>query len=87
MIDFIDKTAEKAGTPISRKNMMALQGFEAITTTFNEDDSITETNIEGNTLTTKISDDGGIVEIFVGEKTIIKTTKMSDGGNVEEVIS
>jgi YD repeat-containing protein len=84
MIDFIDKTAEKAGTPISRKNMMALQGFETITTVFNEDGSITETNAEGHTLTTTFNEDGSITEVFVGEKTIMKVTTFDESGNLIE---
>lgn len=71
MIDFIDKTSEQNGTPINRENLMALQGFQAQTTTFNKDGSITQTNGYGHTLTTWI-DDGSIMQVFKGEKTITK---------------
>lgn len=72
MIDFIDKTSSQNGTPINRKNLMAMQGFEAITTTFNSDGSITETNASGQKKTTVFNADGSITEKFVGEKTITK---------------
>ena len=32
MVEFIDKTTEQAGTPINRKNLMAMQGFVATET-------------------------------------------------------
>ena len=91
MIEFIDKTSEQAGTPINRKNFMALQGFEAQTTTFNEDGSITETNAMGHTKTTTFGVDAEgnstVKETFVGEKTITKTTTFNQDGSVSEVIS
>lgn len=87
MIEFIDKTSEQSGTPLNREKMMAIQGFEAKTTVFNDDGSITETNAEGHTLTTKFNEDGSITETFVGEKTIIKTTRFNDDGSIEEVLS
>ena len=87
MIDFIDKTTEKAGTPINRKNMMALQGFIAKTTVFNADGSITETNADGDIKTTVFNSDGSITETFVGEKTITKTTTFNSDGSITEVIS
>ena len=87
MKDFIDSTSEKAGTPINRKNMMAVQGFDAVTTVFNADGSIVETNADGETLTTTFAGDGSIVETFKGEKTITKTTTFKSNGNIEEVLS
>ena len=87
MTDFIDKTSEKNGTPLNRENMMALQGFQAKTTAFNDDGSITETNSKNETLTTTVNADGSITETFVGEKTITKTTTFNADGSITEVIS
>lgn len=87
MRDCIDKTAEKNGTPINRELLMAIQGFEAKTTTFNDDGSITETNGLGHTKTTRFNADGSITEVFVGEKTITKTTKFNANGSISEVVS
>ena len=86
MVDFIDKTSEQSGTSINRENLMAIQGFIASDTTFNNDGSITETNIKGETLTTVFNDDGSISETFVGEKTITKTTTFNTDGSITEAI-
>lgn len=75
MIEFIDKTSEKNGTPISRETLMAMQGFLGKETVFNEDGSVTETNSKGETLTIS-SENGVIVETFVGEKKITKKTEI-----------
>ena len=83
MIEFIDKTSQKAGTPINRANLMAIQGFVSKTTVFNDDGSITETNANGETLTTVFNEDGSITETFVGKQTITKTTTFTDNGVVE----
>ena len=58
MVEFIDKTTEQAGTPINRKNLMAIQGFVAETTVFNDDGTITKTNGNGETLTITFNIDG-----------------------------
>lgn len=87
MVEFIDKTSEQNGTPLNRENLMAIQGFVAKTTVFNNDGSITETNANGHTKTTVFNADGSITETFVGEKTITKTTIFSDDGKISEVIS
>lgn len=87
MVDFKDKTSEAKGTPINRAALMAIQGFQAKTTTFNADGSITETNADGHTLTTQFNEDGSITETFVGEKTITKTTTFGEDGSITEVIS
>jgi hypothetical protein len=86
MRDFIDKTSASSGTLLNRSNMMALQGFDNITTTFNADGSITERNGAGQVKTTTFNEDGSITERFVGEKTISKTTTFSASGNIIEVI-
>lgn len=87
MIDFKDKTTEQSGTPINRENMMAIQGFVANNTVFNADGSITETNDNGEVLTTRFNEDGTISETFVGEKTITKTTIFNVDGSIAEVLS
>lgn len=87
MRECIDKTAEKKGTPVNRDLLMAIQGFDAKTTTFNDDGSITETNGLGHTKTTTFNDDGSITETFVGEKTITKTTTFNEDGSITEEVS
>jgi hypothetical protein len=87
MIEFIDKTSEQSGTPINRKNMMAIQGFDGKTTTINKDGSITTTNSNGETLVTRLVGNGIMTETFVGEKTIVKTITFDAYGNFTEVIS
>jgi hypothetical protein len=87
MKEFIDKTSTQNGTPINRANLMAIQGFVAKTTTFNDDGSITETNGSGETLTTTFNADGSITERLVGTKTITKTTRFNTDGSITEVLS
>jgi hypothetical protein len=79
MKEFIDETSVENGTPINRANMMAVQGFVGGTITVNADGSIVEKMDNGETLTTRISGNT-IEEIFVGQKTIKKTTQFN--GNV-----
>lgn len=86
MIEFIDKTSTQNGTPINRANLMAIQGFVARTTAFNNDGSITETNGKGETLTIVFNVDGSITETFVGEKTLVKTTRFNSDGTISEVV-
>ena len=85
MKDFIDKTDTVAGTPINREAMMAVQGFIGNTVSFNGG-NIIETNADGHTKTVVFNADGSITEIFVGEKTITKTTAF-EGDTIREVIS
>lgn len=87
MQEFIDETTEKQGTPINRKNLMAIQGFITQNTTLNADGSIVQVNSDGQRLTTTFNDDGSITETFVGEKTITKTTSFGLDGSITEVIS
>ena len=87
MKEFIDETSEQLGTDFSRANFMAMQGFIGSKTVFNADGSITETNSDGETLTTIFNEDGSITETFVGEKTITKTTTFNPDGTISEVIS
>lgn len=87
MVDFVDKTTESSGTPLNRSNMMAIQGFQAQTTTFNDDGSITMKNSDNHTLTVTFNNDGSITEKFVGDKTITKKTTFNSDGSIAEVIS
>ena len=86
MIEFIDKSSVNEGTPLNRKNMMALQGFFGNTLIFNNDGTITETNGDGGRLTTTFNNDGTITEKFEGEKTITKTTTFNADGSITEVV-
>lgn len=85
MKDFKDKTSTESGTPLNRASMMAIQGFIAKETTFNDDGSITEVNADGDTLTTVFNSDGSIVETFGNAQTITRTTTFGDGV-ISEVI-
>lgn len=86
MKEFIDKTSTVSGTPINRANLMAIQGFIGNTVQFNADGSITETNSLGEVKTTQFTANS-IVETFVGDKTITKTTVFNADGSISEVIS
>lgn len=87
--EFIDRTPERAGTPLNRVNLMGIQGFTNSQITFNNDGSITEYNVDDNsTKTTVFNEDGSIVVTFTGEKTITKTITFSEEGNaIFEVLS
>lgn len=85
MIEFVDKTTTQSGTPINRVNLMAIQGFVAKSTVF-ENGSIIETNSNGEKLTTVFDQNGSIVETFEGKYKLTKTTTF-DGGNITEVIA
>lgn len=87
MIEFIDKTSEQNGTPLNRKNLMAMQGFVGNSITFDSDGNIVERNSEGQTKTTIFNADGSITERFVGDKTITKTITFNSDGSITEVIS
>ena len=91
MIDFIDKTTEQNGTPRNRDNLMAIQGFQTQTITFESDSlgnvtKVIETNDLGQTKTTTFNDNHSITETFIGDKTITKTTNIIQGG-ITEVVS
>ena len=93
MTEFIDKTSEQNGTPLNRKNLMAIQGFVATETyppTKNElgEIQIIQINTETNEqLITTSKQNKQIEEKFIGEKTIIKTTTFNSDGSISEVIS
>lgn len=87
LIEFVDKTQEKSGTPLNRANLMALQGFISSKVVFNADGSIVETNSLGQKKTTVFQGENVIVETFVGEKTLVKTTTINSDGTITEEIS
>ena len=90
MVNWIDNIdGQTNGTPVNRLNLMAMQGFESLTTIFNSDGSITETNAKGETMTTTFKADGSVVEAFVGGNgmTITKTTIFNADGSITEVVS
>lgn len=80
-------TITAAGTAINRTLLMALQGFQACTTTFSGN-TITETNASGHSKVTTFNANGTITEVFTGEgQTITKTTTFNANGSISEVIS
>jgi hypothetical protein len=85
--EFIDTTTDNQGTPINRANMMAIQGFIGCTVEYGDNGEIIETNANGEVLTTIKNADGGYTQVFVGEKTITKTTTFNNDGTITEVIS
>ena len=81
-------TITDEGTAVNRTLLMALQGFEAQTTVFNSDDSITETNASGHTKVTTFPDTDTVVETFTaGGISMVKTTTFNIDGSISEVIS
>ncbi len=76
------------GTPINRDLLMQMQGFEAGTTVFNSDGSITETGTTGTKVTT-FGSDGSITETFTGTSgmVIVKTTVFNSDGSISTTIS
>lgn len=73
------------GTPINRDIMMALQGFDALTTTFSNG-KITQTNKDGDTLEVTFSSGKVVSKFTSGSQVITKTTTFSSN-RVTEVIS
>lgn len=86
-VDHIDGEVE--GTPVNRKNLMAMQGFESVVTTFNADGSITEANAKGERMVTTFNADGSITETFYGDNgmTITKRTIFNADGSITERVS
>lgn len=86
MVDFIDKLGLQSGTPLNRANLMAIQGFEAITLTKPNANTWVETNSTGDVLTTTYNDDGTITKKYVGNssnKTITQTVTLTAKGTTE----
>lgn len=93
MIEFIDKTGEKAGTPLNRANLMAIQGMQGKTIYFGDNsivESVSQPLPNGNnqivTTTTAFNDDGSITITVEGEKTIVKKITFEDNGNIKETL-
>lgn len=85
MKDFIDETTENNGTPLNRANLMAIQGFIGKTIT-RSGNVIVETTANGENLTTTFNADGSITEVFRGEKTITRITRMDGDNLITEVL-
>lgn len=91
IVDFIDKIEgiQQTGTPLSRKNLMAIQGFSASETRFGEN-TIEQKNLVGDTLTTTLNADGSIMEVFsakVSGYVLKKKTTFENGLIKMEVIN
>ena len=86
-VDQIDGTIE--GTPVNRKNLMAMQGFESLTTVFGGGGVITETNAKGETMVTAFNTDRSITETFTGADgiTITKRTVFNIDGSIREAVT
>lgn len=88
VVNFVDIVpGVEEGTPLNRRNMMAIQGYGNANTVFNADGSITETFAEGVQETT-FNDDGSIVTVFTGTdgKVMTKTVTFNDDGSIAEVV-
>lgn len=87
-VTMADEPTEE-GTPLNRNALMALQGFESATTSFNNDGSIIETNSNGDVLTTIFNVDGSITERFTNANglSIAKTTIFNADGSITERVS
>lgn len=88
MVNWIDEVPGTIeGTPVNRKNLMDMQGFNNYTLVISEDgNTITETS-DGGTLETVISGDT-ITETFTGaDGKVIKQTTTIDGLNIEGAVS
>jgi hypothetical protein len=93
MIEFIDKTAEKAGTPLNRANLMAIQGMQSKTIVFGDGEiieSVSQPLPNGNnqlvTTKTVFENDGSITITVEGEKTIVKKITFEDNGSIKETL-
>lgn len=84
--DHVEGTVE--GTPVNRKNLMAMQGFEAVKTTFNSDGSISETNASNEVMKTTFNANGTIDEVFtnVNSLKIGKRTTFNSDGSISETL-
>lgn len=76
------------GTLLNRETFMAIQGFEAADVVFNENGSIVETNVKGESVTTTFPEDGSVCETFrnVDGLTITKRTLFNEDGSISMVI-
>lgn len=77
----------EVGTAIDRSTMMALQGMDNCTTTFNADGSISATYGDGSVNTTVFNADGSITDTFAnGEMNMQKKTIFNADGSISEVL-
>lgn len=75
------------GTVINRDALMAIQGFDNVTTVFNSDGSISETNALGEVCLTEFLPDGSIRETFTANgQQMIHVTSFEDDGSIVEVV-
>ena len=65
---------------------MAMQGFISNTVVMQSDNVIVETMENGEKLTTTFNSDGSITEVFVGQRTITKNTRLDGDKMVTEVV-
>lgn len=85
---FVGETGLLQLKEILEEKMLAIEGFQSLTTVFNSDGSITETNSKGDTLKTVFNSNGTITETLkTSSKTITKTTTFLSNGNIKEVIN
>ena len=77
-VQLLDKT---------RKINKLLHNNNSSKVVFNADGSIVETNSLGQKKTTVFQGENVIVETFVGEKTLVKTTTINSDGTITEEIS
>ena len=77
MYDFIDKTSVSPGTALNRVAMLAIQGFQAATTTIDNNGVITQVSDNNQRLVTYKDINGRIIQEFYGKKSIRKITSIS----------
>lgn len=75
------------GTVINRDALMAIQGFDNVTTVFNADGSISETNALGEVCLTEFLPGGSIRETFTANgQQMIHITSFMPSGEIVEVV-
>lgn len=82
MIDFIDETEEREGTPLNRSNLMAIQGMENVSFSFADGVIVIENKDTGTIFSMSMTDDNTFVEHLAGEKEITKTVSIENGMEV-----
>lgn len=78
------------GTPINKALLNGIYGFDNITTTFNSDGSITQTDPNtGTSIKTTFNANGSITETMESSNgdTQTKTTTFNSNGSITEVVS
>ena len=76
------------GTPVNAALLNAIFGFDNITTVFQEDGTIVQTDpVTGSTKTTTFNEDGSITELLqTGDIRLTKTTTFNEDGSISEVV-